>query len=198
MRLMLSAATEEKATGYLARIPGYFVGGKTGTAQKVDPVKGGYKKDSYISSFAGFAPVHNPRFVIFIAVDNPQKVSYYGSQVAAPVFAKMAQYMVRRAGLTPVMISESNVIPKPAALTDLQTAAIQEIKRMQEAEDHPADGKAVFPNLHGMTLREALNRIRPNVNRVDIRGHGVVVRTVPPAGADFSKKRSVRLVLENP
>lgn len=199
MRLMLTAATEANATGFLARIPGYFVGGKTGTAQKVDAVKGGYKKDMYISSFAGFAPAHNPRFVIFVAVDSPKKTSYYGSQVAAPVFAKMAQYLVRRAGLPPVMISERNVIPRPTAAQDLQAAAIQEIRRLQEAEiSTSVEGKMLFPNLHGLTLREALNKIRPNVNRVDIRGHGVVVRTVPSAGADFSKKRSVRLILENP
>ncbi len=209
MRLMLTAATEEKATGFLARIPGYYVAGKTGTAQKVDNIKGGYKAGMYISSFAGFAPAHNPRFVIFIAVDSPKRSSYYGSQVAAPVFAKMAQYLVRRAGMPPVLISERNVIPKPAVntLDELQAQAIQEMKRMTAAVVAPSvegdnvaavPAKPLFPNLLGLTLREALNRIRPNVNRVDIRGHGVVVRTVPPAGADFSKKRSVRLVLENP
>lgn len=201
MRLMLTAATEEKATGFNARIPGYYVAGKTGTAQKVDPVKGGYSHTNYLSSFAGFVPAHNPRFVIFVAVDSPKK-AYYGSQVAAPVFAKMAQYLVRRAGLPPVLISERNVIPDPATAANsaLQNAAIQEIKRLHDEEVQQAqgDGKPVFPNLHGLTLREALNRIRPNVTRVDIRGHGVVVRTVPEAGSDFSKKRSVRLILENP
>lgn len=195
MRLMLSAATEAKATGYNARIPGYYVAGKTGTAQKVDHVKGGYKANAYISSFAGFAPASNPRFVILVAVDNPQK-SYYGSQVAAPVFAKMAQYMVRRAGLAPVLISEQNVIPKApeGETSDLQAQAIQEIKRMTSAEASALE--PLFPNLMGLTLREALNKIRPHVTRVDIRGHGVVVRSVPEAGAEISKKQRVRLVLE--
>ncbi len=200
MRLMLNAATEEKATGALARIQGYYVAGKTGTAQKVDPVKGGYAKNAYISSFAGFVPAHNPRFVIFVAIDNPKK-AYYGSQVAAPVFAKMAQYLVRRAGLQPVLISESNVIPAQSdrARSELQSEAVDEIKRLHEiANPLPIGTTPVFPNLRGLTLREALNRIRPNVNRVDIRGHGLVVRTVPEPGADFSKKRSVRLILENP
>jgi len=192
MRLMLAAATEEKATGANARIAGYYVAGKTGTAQKVDAKKGGYMKDAYISSFAGFAPAHNPRYVIFVAIDNPRK-AYYGSQVAAPVFAKMAQYLVRRAGLPPALITENNVITQAAdsKRSALQLEAIDEIRQMRD------DGK-VFPDLHGLTLREALNRIRPNVNRVDIRGHGLVVGTVPKPGADFSKKRSVRLILENP
>lgn len=195
LRLMLNAATEDHGTGLNARIPGYFVAGKTGTAQKADPVRGGYQKNAYISSFAGFVPAHNPRYVIYVAVDNPKK-AYYGSQVAAPVFAKMAQYLVRRAGLPPVLISERNVIRPPAEETRsaLQKRALQELREAQENIKNENE----FPDLHGLTLREALNRIRANVNRVDIRGHGLVVRTVPEAGADFSKKRSVRLILESP
>lgn len=198
LRLMLSAATEEKATGFNARINGYNVAGKTGTAQKVDTVKGGYIKNAYISSFAGFVPASNPRFVIFVAVDNPRK-AYYGSQVAAPIFAKMAQYLVRRAGISPVLITENHVIPTnhpDRAREELQSMAVQEIRRMQTHS--VPEGAQVFPDLAGLTLREALNRIRENVNRVDIRGHGLVVNTVPPAGADFSKKRNVRLILDNP
>lgn len=205
MRLMLTAATEEKATGVNARIPGYFVAGKTGTAQKVDAIKGGYMKNAYISSFAGFVPAHNPRYVIFVAVDNPKK-AYYGSQVAAPVFAKMAQYLVRRAGLPPVQISESNVIPSETdrSRNELQQKAIDGIRREQQEWNLSPQTEAsvinekLFPNLYGLTLREALERIRSNVGRVDIRGHGLVVRTYPEPGADFSRKRSVRLVLENP
>src|SRR5205814_8642382 len=84
MRLMLMAATEDQGTGAVARIPGYYVAGKTGTAQRVDSVHGGYTKNAYISSFAGFVPANNPRYVIYIAVDNPRK-GYYGAQVARPV-----------------------------------------------------------------------------------------------------------------
>lgn len=198
MRLMLNAATEDHGTGLKARIPGYFIAGKTGTAQKVDLKNGGYIKDAYVSSFAGFLPAHNPRYVIYVAVDNPRK-AYYGSQVAAPVFAKVGQYLVRRSGLPPVLISERNVIRAPAdePRTALQRKAVEEIRK-QANENRVAATENVFPNLYGMTLREALNTIRPNVNRVDIRGHGLVVRTVPEPGADFSKKRSVRLILENP
>jgi cell division protein FtsI (penicillin-binding protein 3) len=197
MRLMLSAATEAKATGANARINGYYVGGKTGTAQKVDTSKGGYIKNAYISSFAGFVPANDPRYVIFVAVDNPRK-SYYGSQVAAPIFAKIAQYMVRRAGVPPMLISESHVIQSQPdrARSQLQSLAVDEIRRAQITAAAP--GPQLFPDLEGLTLREALNRIRGNVNRIDIRGHGLVVKTVPPRGADFSKKRDVRLILDNP
>lgn len=205
MRLILTAATEEKATGFLARIPNYHVAGKTGTAQKVDPVKGGYARDAYISSFAGFVPSNNPRYVIFVAVDSPKK-AYYGSQVAAPVFAKMAQYLVRRAGLPPVLVSERNMInSEERKRSNLQQAAVAEIKRSAAAAlGAPAEGGPgnaepnTFPNVLGLTLREALNKVRPQAKHVAIRGHGVVVRTIPAAGQEVSTKTTVTLVLENP
>lgn len=194
MRLMLSAATESKATGYPARIPGYPVAGKTGTAQKVDAKRGGYANNEYVSSFAGFVPANNPRYVIYVAVDNPKK-AYYGSQVAAPVFGRLAQYLVRRAGLPPVLISEQNVIPtKDLRRSALQTQAVNEIKKTAEDAEEINDG---LPNLLGLSLREALNRLRPIGPPVEIRGHGVVVRTVPHAGAPLTGKR-VTLILENP
>jgi cell division protein FtsI (penicillin-binding protein 3) len=142
MRLMLAAATEDKSTGVNARIPGYFVAGKTGTAQKVDMVKGGYIHNAYISSFAGFVPANSPRYVIYVAVDNPKK-AYYGSQVAAPVFAKMAQYLVRRAGVPPAQINEQNVISsEERRRTNLQTQALNELKR---SNDGPAEESDGFP-----------------------------------------------------
>jgi cell division protein FtsI (penicillin-binding protein 3) len=203
MRMMLTAATDENSTGINARIPGYQVAGKTGTAQKADTIHGGYVKGGYISSFAGFVPAHNPRYVIYIAVDNPKK-AYYGAQVAAPVFSKMAQYLVRRAGLPPVLISENNVIVNTTAeekkRSALQQAAINELKKSSEpaaASESEAASKQ-FPNLMGLTLREGLSRIRQQATQVEVRGHGVIVRTNPPAGAILAGKRRVTLVLENP
>lgn len=193
LRLMLTAATEEHGTGVSARIPGYYVAGKTGTAQRVDPVHGGYAKDQYISSFAGFVPANNPRYVIYVAIDNPRK-SYYGSQVAAPVFARMAQYLVRRAGLPPGQITEHNVISASGEVqrTKLQSQALQDLKRPD------AVSQSGFPNLLGMTLREALQRVHTEASQVDVRGYGVVIRTVPAAGKPHSAKSRVTLVLENP
>ena len=190
MRLMLANATEDKSTGQNARIPGYHVGGKTGTAQKPD-ARGGYSKTAYISSFAGFVPASSPRYVLYLAVDNPKK-GYYGSQVAAPLFAKMAQYLVRRAGLAPVMISERNVIsPDGARLSRLQAQALADLKKSTEVETG-------FPNLMGLTLREALFKVRGQATRVDVKGHGIVVRTTPAAGSELSPRGRVSLVLENP
>jgi cell division protein FtsI (penicillin-binding protein 3) len=194
MRLMLTAATEDTGTGATARIPGYFVAGKTGTAQKVDTVHGGYIKNAYVSSFAGFVPANNPRYVIYIAVDNPRK-SYYGGQVAAPVFARLAQYLVRRVGLPPVQISEHNVIPTDPERehSHAQAAALKELKRETENTQHGG-----FPNLVGLSLREALARVHGEASQIDVHGYGVVMRTVPQAGTALDPKSRVTLVLENP
>ena len=104
LRMMLVAATAEGGTGTKARVPGYLVGGKTGTAQKPDPSNRGYLSQAYISSFAGFVPAENPEYVIVVAVDHPKK-SYYGSTVAAPVFARLASFLLRRQGVSPVLAS---------------------------------------------------------------------------------------------
>jgi stage V sporulation protein D (sporulation-specific penicillin-binding protein) len=76
-----------------ANIPGYTVAGKTGTAQKVVPGQRGYASGKYVASFIGFLPAHNPRAVIYVVVDEPHG-SYYGAQVAAPVFQAIGRRLM--------------------------------------------------------------------------------------------------------
>jgi len=109
MRMMLTGVTSW-GSGANARVDGFLVGGKTGTAQKVDPNGRGYIKGGYISSFAGFIPATDPKFVVYVVVDHPRKNSYYGAQVAAPIFSRLASYAARRAGLAPVILSERNLV----------------------------------------------------------------------------------------
>ncbi|HXG22930.1 MAG TPA: penicillin-binding protein 2 [Chthonomonadales bacterium] len=77
----------------VAKVPGYRVAGKTGTAQKALPGRRGYVGGKYIASFIGFLPVSSPRAVICVVVDEPQGC-YYGAQVAAPVFQAIAQKLM--------------------------------------------------------------------------------------------------------
>jgi cell division protein FtsI (penicillin-binding protein 3) len=114
MRLMLAAVTGPGGTGVNAKVEGFMVAGKTGTAQKVSLSSRGYTKGAYISSFAGFFPANDPKYVIYVVVDQPSKSSYYGSVVAAPVFSKIASYTARMEGLAPVLLSEKNLVPGPA------------------------------------------------------------------------------------
>jgi cell division protein FtsI (penicillin-binding protein 3) len=80
-------------TGRQAQLNGYSSGGKTGTAQKIDPATHLYSKTMHIASFAGFAPVNNPVIAVTVVMDNP-KEGYYGATVSAPIFAEVAQQVL--------------------------------------------------------------------------------------------------------
>jgi len=92
VRAMLEAAVQPGGTGPRARITGWRVAGKTGTAHKLD--NGGYAADKYLSSFVGFAPASAPRLVVAVMLDEPAG-QYYGGAVAAPVFAQVMQGALR-------------------------------------------------------------------------------------------------------
>jgi len=84
----------QRGTGVTARIKGYKVAGKTGTAQKFDPSIGGYSSTAHTSSFAGFVPSDNPALSMIVVIDNP-KGPYSGGEVAAPLFREIASLVLR-------------------------------------------------------------------------------------------------------
>jgi cell division protein FtsI (penicillin-binding protein 3) len=83
----------DQGTGQPARIPGYRVAGKTGTARKIDPFTHKYSQKAYVASFAGWLPASAPRWTILVVVDEP-KGAYYGGLVAAPVFARIGKRLL--------------------------------------------------------------------------------------------------------
>jgi len=93
MRAMLEAATQPGGTALRARVMGWRVAGKTGTAHKLE--NGGYAAHKYVASFVGFAPASDPRLVIAVMIDEPSAGQYYGGAVAAPVFAQVMQGALR-------------------------------------------------------------------------------------------------------
>jgi cell division protein FtsI (penicillin-binding protein 3) len=96
MTKILSRVTEV-GTGIEAQIPGYAVAGKTGTAQKPLPT-GGYG-NSYVSSFAGFAPANRPAIVVIVVLDEPSPI--WGGSTAAPTFKTITQFALRHVGVSP-------------------------------------------------------------------------------------------------
>lgn len=89
--------TCEKGTGKRARIPGYTVGGKTGTAQLVE--NGVYADNDYVASFLGVAPIEDPRIVMLVKIEKPQP--YWGGLVAAPVFQRVGEKALWKLGVKP-------------------------------------------------------------------------------------------------
>jgi cell division protein FtsI (penicillin-binding protein 3) len=98
MRTMLEMAVSDRGTAPRARIDGYRVAGKTGTARKL---RNGQYVSEYVASFAGFAPVSNPRLVVAVMIDEPDAGQFYGGQVAAPVFAEVASRSLRALQVPP-------------------------------------------------------------------------------------------------
>ena len=97
VRAMLELAVQPGGTGPRARIMGWRVGGKTGTAHKLE--NGGYAADKYLASFVGLAPASAPRLVVAVMIDEPAAGQHYGGAVAAPVFAQVMQGALRMLGV---------------------------------------------------------------------------------------------------
>ena len=126
--------------GTKAMVEGYHFGGKTGTAQKLDTKHGGYLDGQYIASFIGFGPVEDPKFVVLVVIDDPQKGSIYGGQIAAPVFKDIVSQLVRYYQMspyvkesTPVAVKAANTLPEPKS---------------------GSDGSVTLPNFTGFTYGE--------------------------------------------
>jgi cell division protein FtsI (penicillin-binding protein 3) len=90
----------KNGTGIAAKVPGYEVAGKTGTAQVPRPGGLGYMKGAYVSSFAGFLPAGAPKVLIVITIDEPTS-SIYGGTVAAPAFARLAGFCIAHLKIAP-------------------------------------------------------------------------------------------------
>jgi cell division protein FtsI/penicillin-binding protein 2 len=100
IRQMLEGVLAPGGTASEVSIPGYLLAGKTGTANKPDPVNGGYSNTKFVSSFVGFAPARNPRLLVAVMVDEPQG-EVLGGQVAAPAFQQIASFALPYLGIGP-------------------------------------------------------------------------------------------------
>lgn len=99
---MLTAVVEEGGTGTHAKVNGYLVAGKTGTARMVGP--NGYEKDHHVATFIGTAPAEAPQILVLVVINDPQGGKYYGGVVAAPVFAKVMADSLRILNIYPTRV----------------------------------------------------------------------------------------------
>jgi cell division protein FtsI (penicillin-binding protein 3) len=106
VRTMMESVITKEGTAYEARVDGYRVAGKTGTAKKAGAH--GYSPNTYIALFAGLAPASNPRLVIVVMIDEPSAGQYYGGLVAAPVFSKVMAGALRLLNIAP---DQENTMP---------------------------------------------------------------------------------------
>ncbi len=126
--------------GHKAYVEGYQFAGKTGTAQKLDPEHGGYLNGRYIASFIGYGPVEDAKFVALVVIDDPEG-TYYGSQIAAPVFQDVMTQLVRYYKLSPTRSKPSKDDAKQSA------SKVLSVQRN-------GDGSVIIPNFVGHTYGE--------------------------------------------
>ncbi|MCG2576505.1 penicillin-binding protein 2 [Dechloromonas sp. XY25] len=98
LRAMLEMAAGPEGTAPKARVPGYRVGGKTGTAYKIE---GGVYARKYVASFVGIAPISEPRLVVAVMIDEPTAGGHFGGDVAGPVFSQIMGGALRTLGIAP-------------------------------------------------------------------------------------------------
>jgi cell division protein FtsI (penicillin-binding protein 3) len=181
-------------TGKPAKIPGYSVGGKTGSAQIYDPKSKSYLH-KYHASFMGFTPVNNPRLVTVITINGSH---LYGGVVAAPVFKAATSAALRILNIPKDLPDEpttttTSVEPE---VSDASFPLLNEEKPVEEVENsdtQQTNASLVTPNFSGMTLRAVLELASSKGFRIDPSGSGLVRDQYPAAGAPVAYGQKIKL-----
>ncbi|WP_010146408.1 peptidoglycan D,D-transpeptidase FtsI family protein [Serinicoccus profundi] len=97
---MMQSVPSTGGTAPLAAVPGYHVAGKTSTASRVDPETGRYQGE-VTSSFMGFAPADDPKYVVAVVIQRPTRISEFGGVIAGPVFSDLMRYALQQEGIAP-------------------------------------------------------------------------------------------------
>lgn len=174
LREMLTAVVDS-GTARATRIPGFVLAGKTGTAQKYDPVTKTYAHGKYLSSFVGFAPASAPALVGIVVIDEPRTGHYYGGEIAAPVFREV-MLDLRRLPAGPFGTGSTQVAAKP-----------------------PAPAAVVVPDLRLLPQPAAERRLAEQGLRARFEGRGPrALAQVPAAGQAAERGASVTVWLAAP
>jgi len=181
---LLRRVVEEKGgTGGKAKLEDFQVAGKTGTAQKVDPVTRAYGSGR-IGSFVGFVPADKPRAVILVMIDEPS-TSSYGGVVAAPVFRAIAQAVLQTMHVG---------APEPMPVDGPPPPGLQLVSVPPPPPD-VKDGAPGTPSFLGLSLREAMTRAHAAGWEVRPLGSGWVTDQDPKPGSALADERRLALWL---
>ncbi|RMG58048.1 MAG: PASTA domain-containing protein [Deltaproteobacteria bacterium] len=189
LREILAGVVSEEGTGSLARINGYSIGGKTGTSQKVDPVKGGYS-DKRIASFIGFFPVDEPRFVVSVVVDEPEE-EVYGGKVAAPIFRRIVSKLAIYEGLPPEGGGQQVALRSDEG----KEAEIggRGPKLVRVSFGGPDESSVVMPDLKGLTMVEVVDLLDSLGLEYELKGSGLAAGQFPAPGKRVKRGRTCRV-----
>lgn len=191
LKNMLHQVTQAGGTATQAHVQGYLSAGKTGTAQKFNTDTGSYEEHDYISSFIGFAPLKDPKIVVYVVYDSPSQGGYFGGVVAAPVFKKITE-----ATLPYLLVAPSREYqmahfnpetngPGNSEQVDKDSFVMAQTK-LKDRE---------MPDFKGMPIRQVLQLVEDYDLDLSVSGSGVVVNQLPKPGSKMDKAQSVKIEL---
>jgi cell division protein FtsI (penicillin-binding protein 3) len=198
MNLMLrNVVMSDEGTGAKARVDGFLVAGKTGTAQMVNPENGTYYQNRHVSSFVGFLPADDPKLLILVALYDVGH-EHFGGLVAAPVFSEIAQGAIRDLNITAPnhVYQTASMIPflnpeKGGASGPRATVNVDDYLPVLTGSKLAR----ATPNFFGLSLRQALELARRSRVGVEVQGGGYVVAQEPGAGKTMNHSTIVKLSL---
>ena len=179
--------TVEKGTGKRARIEGYAIGGKTGTAQ-LSAGKSGYIKNEYLSSFIGFFPADNPKYVVMAMFMRPQsdiQSNKFGGVVVAPVVGNV----IRR------IIKEEEGFAKNVETINVSTSKTENGENTKSSLD-AITYEDVMPDLVGMSPQEVLTIFKETNIDIEVVGTGLVEEQIPNVGDSLENVKKVKIILK--
>jgi len=200
LRYMLKEVVSSEGTAPRAGIYGIEIGGKTGTAQKIDPTKRRYS-DKRIASFIGFFPVKKPKYVILVIMDEPT-VSSYGGVVAAPVFKNIATRILKYYHKAPKGIELDDLnLNLPELETNIKllesVLAIERRLGIKKVENKKIDtNKVKMPNLIGLNIRDALLALEKNNLNFEVIGKGTIYKTIPKENSLINKNENIKIFMK--
>ena len=196
-----------QGTATAGKLDGYTAAGKTGTAQKIDET-GHYSKTKFVASFAGFAPASNPVVALIVVIDEPLG-QHMGGEVAAPLFKKVAEPILRYMSIPPDVptyapqytvkeikprITVGAVYDRPHSFQPVSTAVREAQARAEReraasindrrySDDAGGFGDITIPDFHGKSLRQVTEECLKAGLRLQSAGSGAAIEQMPPPGA---------------
>jgi cell division protein FtsI (penicillin-binding protein 3) len=190
---IMEGVVEKGGTATRATLDGYTVAGKTGTAQKL--VNGRYNRTDYNTSFVGFVPSRKPVFTIVVVIDSP-RLNKYGGLAAAPVFQRIADAALRHQGVAPTLNAPPPVlVARREEQREVPTAGPASPTALLMVGARPRADDNAFPDLRGLSAREAVRSVARLGLTARMHGAGAVVEQRPEAGTPLDGRTACELWL---
>ncbi|NNM66798.1 MAG: transpeptidase family protein [Spirochaetales bacterium] len=174
--LQMTKSTVEYGTAFRAQIDGIQMAGKTGTAQELNPATGTYSNSNYIASTMLFIPADQPRYVVYVTIEDPKGWSYLGGRIAAPMAREVAEKLIRLEGL-----------PKK------EEKVIEHSTQVRLNSPPVLTLGSTMPDLKGFAKRTLLPLLDQKGLKVQMNGDGWVVSQTPAPGTPLTPGMTIQL-----